>query len=87
MDIFMYRLRIQGNTCSFISVDVDINGNEKEAIMKYSITLKKPGMTLPMPNDKNLTLSEALFRIDVYKKRNPSAYYFVVDEDGNEMEI
>lgn len=55
--------------------------------MKYSITLKKPGMTLPMPNDKNLTLSEALFRIDVYKKRNPSAYYFVVDENGNEMEI
>lgn len=26
----MYRLRIQGNACSFVSVDVDINGKRKE---------------------------------------------------------
>ena len=53
----------------------------------YQIILVKPGMKIPMPNDKNLTLAEACFRIEVYKRTNPSAYYFVRDDEGNEFEL
>lgn len=53
----------------------------------YSIILRKPGMDIKMPKDTNLTLSEACFRIECYKRTNPYAYYFVVDENGNEFEI
>ena len=53
----------------------------------YQIILVKPGIKIPMPNDKNLTLAEACFRIEVYKRTNPSAYYFVRDDEGNEFEL
>ncbi len=53
----------------------------------YDIILVKPGMKIPMTNDKNLTLAEASERIEVYKKTNPSAYYFVRDKQGNEFEL
>lgn len=53
----------------------------------YNVIMRKPGMEIKMPHDVNLTLSEACFRIECYKKRNPSAYYFVVDENGNEFEV
>lgn len=53
----------------------------------YSIILVKPNMKLEMPNDKNLSLSEVCFRIEIYKRKNPSAYFFVRDNNGNEFEI
>ena len=53
----------------------------------YLIIMKKPGMEIKMPNDTNLTLKEACFRIECYKKSNPSAYYFIVDANGNQWEV
>lgn len=60
---------------------------ETEVKAMYSIIMRCPVKEIKMPNDTNLTLAEACFRIECYKKSNPFAYYFVVDENGNEFEM
>lgn len=39
------------------------------------------GHRIDMPNDVNLTLSEAIYRADLYSKKNPVMYYSVQEMD------
>ena len=51
-------------------------------IMKPAST----GRLVPMPGDKNLSLREAVWRADLYKKKNPKATFSVVNEINEEVE-
>lgn len=56
--------------------------------MRYKIFMKMAnGHRIDMPTDVDLTLAEAIYRIEIYRKRNPAPYYFIEDEYGNEIEL
>ena len=54
--------------------------------MSYKISLTKDDIHADMPNDFNLGLMEACWRADVYKKRNPTAHFIVINESNGDVE-
>lgn len=52
----------------------------------YKITLSKADMFFDMPNDKNLRLFDACDRAEIYKRKNPSAVFSVVNMETGDIE-
>lgn len=54
----------------------------------YKIILVKPGMRFELPDNDLDTLAKAVDRAEIYKRKNPSAYYIIRDMDLNyEFEV
>lgn len=54
----------------------------------YRIVLVKPGLKLELPDNDLDTLAKAIERVEIYKKSNPYAYYFIKDiKLGYEFEV
>ena len=49
----------------------------------YTIELRSPNLTRPiiMPKDRNLSLEEALYRKQIYKRSNKEAEFKILSED------
>lgn len=53
----------------------------------YVIYLVKPGMKIELPTRCN-SLAEACDHVEIYKRKNPYAYYIIKDvKNGYEFEI
>lgn len=54
----------------------------------YKITMYAPslGRTIDMPKDDNLGLLEASYRADLYKKKNPTATFMVVNMENGDVD-
>lgn len=54
----------------------------------YKVTMCTPslGRTICMPKDKDLGLFEAAYRADLYKKKNPTATFTVVNMENGDVE-
>ena len=54
----------------------------------YKIILVKPNMRLELPDSDLDTLAKAVERIEIYKRTNPYAHYYVRDTELNyEFEV
>jgi hypothetical protein len=52
----------------------------------FKIQMSFDGRLLDMPNDSGLRLSEACYRADIYKNRNPKRTFTVRNEDNDDIE-
>ena len=52
----------------------------------FKITINIDGNVLDMPKDTGLRLSEACYRADLYKNRNPKRTFSVVNEENGDIE-
>lgn len=52
----------------------------------YKITLSKADLFFDMPNDANLGLFDACDRVEIYKRKNPSAVFSVVNMENGDIE-
>lgn len=52
----------------------------------FKITMTFEGRLLNMPHDSGLRLSEACYRADIYKGRNPKRTFSVINEVTGDIE-
>lgn len=52
----------------------------------FKIVIYVQGRAVDMPHDSGLRLCEACYRADIYKRRNESATFTVVNEDNGDIE-
>ena len=52
----------------------------------FKIVMHYDGRMVDMPHDKGLRLSEACYRVDIYKNRNEKVMFSVVNEDNGDIE-
>ena len=52
----------------------------------FKIQMILEGRILDMPHDYGLRLSEACYRADIYKNRNPKRIFIVRNEDNDDIE-
>jgi hypothetical protein len=52
---------------------------------KIKMYIPTTGTIIDMPSDHNLPMKEAIYRINLYKKRNPDCSYFLADEKSNKI--
>ena len=53
---------------------------------KIMMLVKSTGRLIDMPGMQNLGLFRAMHYADLYKKRNPSCNYHVINQENNDME-
>ena len=53
----------------------------------FHIQMIKDDMYIDMPNDTKLDLFEACHRAEIYKKKNPSAVFRVINSDNLDIEM
>lgn len=54
--------------------------------MNFKIVMSFEDRLLDMPHDNGLRLSEACYRADLYKNRNPQRTFSVINETNGDIE-